>query len=110
MLTTRQFGFRPKTSTTVALANFKDTILKKTEAGEVTGATFFDLSKAFDAVDPSILLSKLKSVSLSDNAVDWFHSYLSNRYQVTTIGSTFSDKQPIFIAVHQGSFVGPLLS
>ena len=41
---------------------------------------FIDLSKAFDTVDPHILLQKLKSYK-SYKYYDWFKSYLSNRRQ-----------------------------
>lgn len=44
LLTTKQFGFRPKLSTEVALAHFTDRILEKLDNGMLTGAVFLDLS------------------------------------------------------------------
>ena len=56
LLSKKQFGFKPKSSTCVAVGQFTDTILKNLDAGLLTGLVFLDLSKAFDTVDHSIFL------------------------------------------------------
>ena len=78
ILLPKQFGFRPKLSTEIALTHFTDAILEQMDKGQLTGAVFLDLSKAFDAVDHTILFSKLCEIGLSDNVICWFKSYLSN--------------------------------
>ena len=108
-LTPRQFGFRPKLSTEVALVNFTDLVLQNMDKTLVTGAVFLDLSKAFDTVDHSILFRKLSKSGLSDIVVDWLRSYLSQRNQVTVIGSAVSTAKPVSVGVPQGSVLGPLL-
>ncbi|CAB4012347.1 Hypothetical predicted protein, partial [Paramuricea clavata] len=90
ILTPRQFGFRPKLSTEIALAHFTDTILANMDKGLVTGAVFLDLAKAFDTVDHSLLFEKLASSGLSNDSVNWFKSYLSNRNQLTAPANTVS--------------------
>ena len=45
--------------------------LKNIDKGEITGAVFFDLRKAFDVVDHEILLKKLKSHKFDDRTMDW---------------------------------------
>ena len=80
LVTTKQFGFHPKLSTEVALAHFTHRVLKKLDNGMLTGAEFLDLSKAFVSVDHSLLLTKLKQISASDNVTGWFRFYLSNRF------------------------------
>ena len=59
ILTSKQFGFRERLSATTALTHFTDNIMKNMVNGQITGAAFLDLSKAFDTVDHNLILSKL---------------------------------------------------
>jgi sarcosine oxidase/L-pipecolate oxidase len=70
ILTSDQFGFRPKLSTSTALAFFIDNILENADNGLITASVFLDFSKAFDTVDHTILLCKLKSIGLDDNSLN----------------------------------------
>ena len=109
ILSPQQFGFRPKLSTSTALAFFTDNILDNADNGLVTASVFLDFSKAFDTVDHTILLRKLKSVGLDDNSLSWFHSYLTSRRQITSINDKLSTSLPVTVGVPQGSILGPLL-
>ena len=68
-----------------------------------------DLQKAFDTVDHTILLNKLKWLGADDLTVQWFSSYLTGRTQVTDIGGTLSEPTGVTCGVPQGSIIGPLL-
>ena len=103
--TPKQFGFRPKLSTEIALAHFTDTILGNMDKG----AVFLDLSKAFDTVNHTRLFDKLQSTGFSSHTVKWFQSYLTNRKQVTAIVNQTPSSKPLPIGVPQGSVLGPLL-
>ncbi len=46
-----QFGFRENHSTTMALTEIVDNILKDLENGKYVAGIYLDLSKAFDTVD-----------------------------------------------------------
>ena len=92
-----------------ALTHFTDNILLNVDSGRLTGAVFLDLSKAFDTVDHNLLLYKLKSVGLSDDTVNWFQTYLTNRKQRTSVGDTLSVAAPLTVGFPQGSILGPLL-
>ena len=48
------------------------------DKGEFTTMIFNDLKKAFDTVDHSILLGKMKFYGISGLEHDLFRSYLSN--------------------------------
>ena len=76
---------------------------------EITALVLLDLSKAFDSIDHSLLLTKLRSLGVSSSAVDWFNSYLSGRTQIVRIGSTLSESRLITHRVPQGSILGPAL-
>ena len=70
---------------------------------------FLDFSKAFDTVVHSILIRKLRHYGIRGIANDWFTSYLHNRRQHVSIGSTKSDDIVITHGVPQGLVLGPLL-
>ena len=73
------------------------------------GMVLFDLQKAFDTVDHSILLAKLEAMGLSNDIVKWFQSYLSGRQQLFDVTGTFSSCENITCGILQGSILGPLL-
>ena len=71
---------------------------------------FLDLSKAFDTVDPNILLRKMShQFGIRGLANKFFESYLSNRFQYVRINNSRSKKAKIIYEVPQGSNLGPLL-
>ena len=109
ILSQSQFGFRLKLSTSTALAFFTDSILDNADNGLITASVFLDLSKAFDTVDHNILLRKLKLIGLDSKSLNWVESYLSNRFQKTSISNTLSSPLPVSVGVPQGSILGPLL-
>ena len=104
-----QSGFRSGHSTNTALLDVSDFILENMNEGRATAAIFLDLKKAFDTVNHDILISKLHFYGIKGSALNWFISYLTNRSQIVTINSHFSDPQNINIGVPQGSILGPLL-
>ena len=55
LISSKQFGFRLKSSAVAASAQFIDQVLPGMDNGTVTGAVFLDLTKAFDTVNHSIL-------------------------------------------------------
>ena len=74
------------------------------------GVVFLDISKAFDTIDHSILLRKLrKPFSLSDSSCQWVESYLQNREQAARFADVLSPTCPITAGVPQGSVLGPTL-
>ena len=76
---------------------------------EVTALVLFDLSKAFDSIDHSLLLTKLSTLGLSKVYLEWFKSYLSQQGQSVRIGSQLSETRMMAHGVPQGSILGPAL-
>ena len=79
------------------------------DKGNIAVGVFVDFQKAFDTVNHKILLQKLEHYGIRGIANNWFSSYLSNRRQYVSIGSTNSDTMPVAHGVPQGSVLGPLL-
>ena len=65
--------------------------------------------KAFDTVDHTILLNKLKYYGIRGKTNDWFRSYLTGRRQFVSINGYNSKLLDLNIGVPQGSVLGPLL-
>jgi len=74
-----------------------------------TDAIYLDISKAFDTVSHSILLTKLWSIGITGTIWSGFKAYLSHSYQHVSINNCYSDLLPVFLGVPQGSILGPLL-
>ena len=104
-----QFGFRQKHSTNHALLSMTQQIKDIIDKGNLAVGVFVDFQKAFDTVNHKILLHKLEHYGVRGIANNWFSSYLSNRQQYVSIGSTNSEIKPIIHGVPQGSVLGPLL-
>ena len=111
----KQYGFRSKHSTDQAVSEIMGKILKNAEKKIPTVALFLDLSKAFDTLEHSIVLSKMERYGIRGCAHQWFESYLRNRKLIakcvtTSSGSaTKSDVRDIEFGTPQGSCLGPLI-
>ena len=104
-----QYGFRENHSTELAALELIDRIIQYLDKGETPISVFLDLSKAFDTLDHSILLSKLEYYVIRNNALKLFKNYLSNRKQYAVLDTVQSNSVKIVTGVPQGSILGPLL-
>ena len=104
-----QFGFRQHYSTSYALLNLTEAIMKALDDGNFACGIFVDLQKAFDTVDHSILLSKLYHYRIRGLANKWFESYLANCKQFVSVNGFESSTSSITCSIPQASVWGPLL-
>lgn len=109
ILYSSQFGFRRGRATQDAMDDLISQILQAFEARSYAQVTFCDLSKAFDCVDHSDLLSKLHFYGIQGVALQLFESYLKDRRQVVYIDGVQSQEVYLKYGVPQGSVLGPLL-
>ena len=104
-----QFGFRAGRSTVLAAASaehdWKSAKKKKLECG----ALFFDLSAAFDCINASLLVKKLKVYGGTESLNAWVTSYLSDRQQRVDYGGKSSEMKGVGAGSPQGSVISPLL-
>ena len=105
----KQFGFRKNHSTSHAINYSVNKILSELEGGNHIIGIFIDLSKAFDTLDHSKLISKLEHYGIRGTCLSLLKSYLTNRVQYTNFQHTLSDSKLIKYGVPQGSVLGPLL-
>ena len=104
-----QFGFRKKLSCELALNNLLNDWRKNLSKRSYVISIFLDLSKAFDTINHTLLIIKLKLYNFDDNAIKLINDYLADRFIVVTINGIQSKKEPLNIGVPQGSVLGPLL-
>ena len=104
-----QYGFREKHSTQLAALELIDRITHALDMGNTPINIYIDLSKAFDTLDHTILISKLQHYGITGAALQLLVSYLSNRKQFVQYGDLLSQKTDILMGVPQGSILGPLL-
>ena len=97
-------------STESVLLKVKNDILLNMDAQKVILLVLLDLSASFDTVRHDILLDRLRSrLGVTDQALNWFTSYLSDRTKRVSVNGGLSDTFPLAQGVPQGSCLGPLL-
>ena len=109
-----QHAFAHGRSTLSALINisqnwFNDTNNKLHGGRKSIHALFVDFSKAFDLVDHSVLLNKLKQLNINTSLWLWIQSFLTDRTQQVKLPGALPTKSSCPAGVPQGSVISPLL-
>ena len=105
-----QSAYRAGCSTETVLLRIVNDILSALDNDNISVLLLLDLSATFDTLDHQILLSRLNSVfGIQSTALQWFHSYLSDRYQSTSVNNSSSSPSQLMSGVPQGSVLGPIL-
>ena len=81
-------AYRAGYSTENVLLRIVNDILSALDNDNISVLLLLELSAAFDTIDHQILLSRLNSVfGIQSTALQWFYSYLSDRYQFTSVNN-----------------------
>jgi len=110
----QQFGFRKRLATEDAIFKLTHAILNALNSKTMVGCIFFDLAKAFDSVNHSLLIKKLPHYGITDKSKLLIESYLANRFQIVQLDSSISNSKTtsmwtkVKYGVPQESVLGPL--
>ena len=105
-----QFAYRDNRGTDEAILTITHSILQHLENPQAYARLLFvDFSSAFNTVQPHILFSKLKQMSVNPYIIRWYHSFLTNRTQQVRVNQTTSQTKAISTGVPQGCVSSPPL-
>ena len=85
ILYNNQYSFRNNHSTIYALIDITEKIINALDNNNYACAVSIDLEKAFDTVNHTILLDKLKYYGVRRITNNWFKSFFEHRFQYTNI-------------------------
>ena len=108
-LSKHQHAYQAGHSTITCLFEVVNHVYKMADISRYTAIVSLDLSKAFDSIDHTLLLNKLGNMDLSETALKWIKSYLTERKQRTKFRKLTSSEEIVRSGVPQGSILGPLL-
>ena len=107
-LTCHQSGNRKFHSTETLSLLVTGHIYKAMDKKEITAMVLMALSKAFDSICHRTILTKLRGLGASNEALNWFESYFTSRMQLTRLGTSSSIELTVTHGVPQGSILGGL--
>lgn len=85
ILSENQYGFRPNHSRQLAVSKVISFIVINIDKNRKVACLFFDLSKAFDTTDYTILMNILERYGIWANCLNLVRSYLQDRWQTVAI-------------------------
>ena len=109
VLPSNQFAYRKNLGTTDALLSISHILQEALECGHEARVVQIDFSAAFDRVNHSALLYKLRSVGVGGPVLSIISEFLSSRVQRVCVDGQYSDFCDVVSGVPQGSVLGPLL-
>ena len=104
-----QHGFRSGRSTVTQLLEQFESIIEAFELNSNIDIIMLDYAKAFDKINISILLHKLKNLGIGGNLGKWLGKFLIGRKQIISVGGHLSSSTNIISGVPQGTILAALL-
>lgn len=104
ILPSTQSGFRKLHSTATALSKLINDLI---DLGKVSTVVSLDLSKAFDSLNHSLVLAKLKYMGCNPIDLKWFSKFLCNRIQHVAVDGLISGGLLVLLGVLQKTLLDP---
>ena len=103
-------AYRPDHSTEKALLIVVDNLFLSLNKGNISLLALLELSSEFDIICHPILVHRLQTdFGFTDNVIQWFSSYLTDRTHYVSLSNHFSAFAPVHSGVPQVSVHGPIL-
>lgn len=107
-ISTNQHGFLSNRNIDTNLMEMT-TLIHEFEQKAQLDVFYADISKAFECVNPSLLIRKLANFPLSNETLRFFISYFCDRSQYIKCSDAKSKPFDVSSGVGQGTILGPLL-
>ena len=104
-----QFGFQKHKSSTNAVLHLIEALQENYDNLKISVAVFTDLAKIFNSILYKIFLKKIEAYGFSENAIEFFASFLKNRQQCVKINDVYSEWLETNHGVPQGTVLGPFV-
>ena len=98
-----QHGFRKGRSCETQLIEFVDDISKNLQEGRHTDMLIVDFAKAFDKVNHSLLIHKLRYYGIDGKTTRWIQNWLEDRQQTVVLDGVSSEAVSVDSGVPLGS-------
>ena len=109
IITQSQSGFIPGDSTVNQLICIYNDLCTAFDKGITTQAVYLDISRAFDCMWHTGLVSKLEAVGIRGKLLNRFRDYLSRRVQATVVKGEKSHFKSVLAGVPYGSVLSLFL-